>query len=175
MVFWTGKRDQGSVRLSRASAHGSQCVVTFLEESIMAENYMMRGGRSNVRFHTLPFFSREVLCLCGWFAFQKILLPGTNICTNILTTHIETQGPHSKTKGQGARSEPRWSWRTAVWIVFSIRPHTGQKIKMKEKANVHKLERLGQNSRNFKLNEYTGIYIIFLSGFSERIVLAGSI
>lgn len=45
---------------------------------------------------------------------------------------------------------------------------------MKDKANAHRLERLGQNNRNFKMNEYTGIYIRFFSGFSERIVLAGS-
>lgn len=127
------------------------------------------GWRSNVHFQTLPFFSIEVLCLCSWFAFHKILLPGTDIYTNTLTTHIETQGPH-KAKRQGAR----WPWRPTVWIVFYIWSLTAQKIKMKDNINAHRLEGWGQNKTNFKLNEYTVIYISFLSGFSERIVLAGS-
>lgn len=48
-------------------------------------------------------------------------------------------------------------------------------MKMDDKANAHRLEKLGQNNRNYKLNEYTGTYIRFLSGFSERIVLIDSI
>lgn len=47
-------------------------------------------------------------------------------------------------------------------------------MKMDDKANAHRLEKLGQNNRNYKLNEYTGTYIRFLSGFSERIVLVDS-
>lgn len=60
-------------------------------------------------------------------------------------------------------------------LFFSIWPLAGQKMKMDDKANAHRLEKLGQNNRNYKLNEYTGTYIRFLSGFSERIVLVDSI
>lgn len=38
-------------------------VVTFLGESMMAESSIVRGESRNVTIHTLPFLSREVMCL----------------------------------------------------------------------------------------------------------------
>lgn len=59
-------------------------------------------------------------------------------------------------------------------MFFSTWPHAAQKMKMKDKANAHRLEKLGQHNRNYKLNEYAGTYIRFFSGFSERIVSVDS-
>lgn len=188
MVLSTGKSDWYSVRTVQShssslkhcffkclllnaffpwyNADGSLCIVTFLGEHIMAESSIMRGGRRSVPTHTLPFLSRQVLCLYNWFTFQKVILPGINICTSTLMAHTETQGPYNKIKEQGAVSEQRWSWGTRFCSVFPIWPQTAQKIEKKNQASRHRLKMLGKNSRSFKLNEYTGIYWRSVSGFS---------